>query len=93
MLYGVDEDDIELSLPDKLRSASGHAHIGQGLAIMDFIPKWIAWEITRRCNFSCVHCRSASAMEVQGHPDFDLHEARRLLEDIRRYADPYLTKR
>lgn len=57
---------------------------------MDFIPKWIAWEITRRCNFSCVHCRSASAMEVQGHPDFDLHEARRLLEDISSYADPVM---
>ncbi len=55
---------------------------------MDFIPKWIAWEITRRCNFGCVHCRSASELEVSGHPDCSLEEARRILADIRSYADP-----
>lgn len=55
---------------------------------MDFIPKWIAWEITRRCNFGCVHCRSASELEVSGHPDCSLDEARRILEDIRSYANP-----
>ena len=57
---------------------------------MDFIPKWIAWEITRRCNFGCVHCRSASELEVQGHPDFGLDEAKRLMADIKSCADPVL---
>lgn len=55
---------------------------------MEFTPKWIAWEITRRCNFRCVHCRSSSEMEAQGHPDFSIEEARRLLDDISSYAKP-----
>ena len=55
---------------------------------MDFSPKWIAWEITRRCNLRCVHCRSSSQLEVEGHPDFSLDEAKRVLDDIHSYASP-----
>ncbi len=55
---------------------------------MEFSPKWIAWEITRRCNLRCVHCRSSSQLEVEGHPDFSLDEAKRVLDDIHRYASP-----
>ena len=55
---------------------------------MEFTPKWIAWEITRRCNLRCVHCRSSSEMEIQGHPDFSLEEACRLIDDIVGYAAP-----
>ncbi len=55
---------------------------------MEFIPKWIAWEITRRCNFNCIHCRSSSANEVIGHPDFSFDEAKRILGEIRAYANP-----
>ena len=55
---------------------------------MEFTPKWIAWEITRRCNLRCVLCRSSSEMEIQGHPDFPLEEAYRLIDDIVSYATP-----
>jgi len=55
---------------------------------MEFTPKWIAWEITRRCNLRCVHCRSSSEMEMQGHPDFSLEEAYRLIDDIVSYSQP-----
>ena len=55
---------------------------------MEFTPKWIAWEITRRCNLRCVHCRSSSQMEIHGHPDFSLEEAYRLIDDIVSYANP-----
>ncbi len=55
---------------------------------MKFEPKWIAWEITRRCNLHCVHCRSSSELEVQGHPDFSFEEAKRILDDIASYASP-----
>ncbi len=55
---------------------------------MEFVPKWIAWEITRRCNLKCVHCRSSSELEVQGHPDFSLDRAKSVLDDIHGYADP-----
>lgn len=55
---------------------------------MEFSPKWIAWEITRRCNLRCVHCRSSSEMEMKGHPDFSTEEAYRLIDDIVSYAQP-----
>ncbi len=55
---------------------------------MDFEPKWIAWEITRRCNLKCVHCRSSSELDVNDHPDFPLEEAKRILDDIGSYASP-----
>jgi AdoMet-dependent heme synthase len=55
---------------------------------MEFTPKWIAWEITRRCNLHCVHCRSSSEMVVNEHPDFPTAEAYRLLDDISSYGNP-----
>jgi heme b synthase len=55
---------------------------------MDFAPKWIAWEITRRCNLHCIHCRSSSGIEVKGHPDFTTDEAFRIIDDIVSYAKP-----
>ncbi|MDR3089887.1 MAG: radical SAM protein [Desulfobulbaceae bacterium] len=55
---------------------------------MDFAPKWMAWEISRRCNFACVHCRSSSEMVAAEHPDVPLAEAERILDDIAAYASP-----
>jgi AdoMet-dependent heme synthase len=55
---------------------------------MEFEPKWLAWEITRRCNLKCVHCRSSSELEAKEHPDFSLAEAQRILDDITSYAQP-----
>jgi len=55
---------------------------------MEFTPKWLAWEVTRRCNLKCVHCRSSSELEVKEHPDFPFDEAKRILDDISDYAKP-----
>ena len=55
---------------------------------MEFAPKWIAWETTRRCNLNCVHCRSSSQAEIQGHPDFSFEQARNILDNIADYASP-----
>ncbi|MGD0885326.1 MAG: radical SAM protein [Thermodesulfovibrionales bacterium] len=57
---------------------------------MEFKPKWIAWEITRRCNLKCVHCRSSSELEVKGHPDLPTEEAFRIIDDIAGYAQPVI---
>lgn len=56
--------------------------------MIEFAPKWIAWEITRRCNLKCVHCRSSSEAEAKGHPDFSFEEAKRVIDDIASYATP-----
>ncbi len=55
-----------------------------------FEPKWIAWEITRRCNLNCVHCRSSSEMDAKGHPDFSTEEAYRVIDDVSGYAKPVI---
>jgi AdoMet-dependent heme synthase len=57
---------------------------------MEFVPKWIAWEITRRCNLRCVHCRSSSELEAKSHPDFPKQEAFRIIDDITGYAKPVI---
>ena len=57
---------------------------------MDFEPKWIAWETTRRCNLKCVHCRSSSEMEALEHPDFSLKEAKDIIDKIVSYSNPVL---
>ncbi len=55
---------------------------------MEFELKWLAWEITRRCNLHCVHCRSSSELEVKEHPDFSTDEGIRILDDISSFASP-----
>ncbi|CAG36010.1 radical SAM/SPASM domain-containing protein [Desulfotalea psychrophila] len=57
---------------------------------MNFEPKWIAWETTRRCNLKCVHCRSSSELDVVAHPDFSLQEAKQIIDKITSYAKPVL---
>ncbi len=57
---------------------------------MEFEPKWIAWEITRRCNLHCIHCRSASELTVKEHPDFSFSRATAILDDIASYASPVM---
>ncbi|MEW6202287.1 MAG: radical SAM protein [bacterium] len=54
-----------------------------------FIPKWIAWEITRRCNLKCIHCRSASHLDSP-EGAFSTEEAFSLIDDIASYCTPVL---
>jgi len=56
---------------------------------MEFIPKWIAWEVTRRCNLSCVHCRSASGMN-SFDTAFNTDEAKKLIDDIASFSTPVI---
>jgi heme b synthase len=56
---------------------------------MEFVPKWIAWEVTGRCNLRCIHCRSSSEME-SFTSDFTTDEAKKLLDDIAGYCKPVL---
>jgi len=52
-----------------------------------FEPKWLAWEVTGRCNLACIHCR-ASADMGSGGDDCSTPEAFRTLDDIASYAKP-----
>jgi AdoMet-dependent heme synthase len=55
----------------------------------EFIPKWIAWETTQRCNLSCVHCRcSSDGTSPVG--SFRTEDALRLIDDIATFVKPVL---
>ncbi len=53
------------------------------------LPKWIAWEITGRCNLHCIHCRSSSE-NTEESGEFTGLEARGLIDQIAEYASPVL---
>ena len=52
-----------------------------------FEPKWLAWEITGKCNMNCIHCRSSSSMGT-AEGDFSLTEAKALIDEITSFAKP-----
>lgn len=53
----------------------------------DFTLKWMAWEITLKCNLKCVHCRSTYFMG-SGHGAFGQKEAFKFLDDLAKFANP-----
>lgn len=55
---------------------------------MKFEPRWIAWEISQRCNLSCVHCRAEGAMNKEKGPTTE--QAKAIIDDISSYAKPVL---
>jgi len=55
----------------------------------EFIPKWIAWETTQRCNLNCVHCRCSSDMNAAAG-DFDTQQAFKLIDDICEVSKPVM---
>lgn len=50
----------------------------------EYLPKWIAWETTRKCNLRCVHCRSASDLHSP-EGGFSTAEALGLIDTIADY--------
>jgi radical SAM protein with 4Fe4S-binding SPASM domain len=55
----------------------------------EFLPKWIAWETTQRCNLSCVHCRCSSDASAPVGV-FTTEKALALVDDIASYVQPVL---
>jgi heme b synthase len=49
--------------------------------------RMIAWEVTRRCNLSCLHCR-ASAHDEPYQGELSTEEAIRFLEDVASFSRP-----
>ena len=52
-----------------------------------FLPRLIAWEVTRSCPLACKHCRAA-ARPTQYPGELTIDEGRRLLENIASFARP-----
>ncbi|MBP5314184.1 MAG: radical SAM protein, partial [Eggerthellaceae bacterium] len=52
-------------------------------------PRIVAWELTRRCNLHCAHCRAgAENLQYQGELTFE--QAKALVDDIASISDPVL---
>lgn len=45
-----------------------------------FIPKIVGWELTRRCNFSCIHCGTSCG--APRDDELTLEQAYRMIEDL-----------
>ena len=55
----------------------------------EFLPKWIAWETTQRCNLNCIHCRCSSD-ESAPFGSFTTQRALALIDDIASYVRPVM---
>lgn len=53
----------------------------------EFVPKWIAWETTQKCNLRCVHCRCSSDAD-SSEGDFTTKEGKKLLDEIADFSKP-----
>lgn len=55
----------------------------------NFVPKLIAWELTRTCNLDCIHCRAAASMgPYEG--ELTTEEIFRILEEITEVSRPVI---
>jgi radical SAM protein with 4Fe4S-binding SPASM domain len=55
----------------------------------EFLPKWIAWETTQRCNLNCQHCRCSSDLDAP-FGDFTTDKARALIDQIAEWVQPVM---
>lgn len=55
----------------------------------EFLPKWIAWETTRRCNLNCIHCRCSSD-ESAPVGTFTTERALRFLDELAEWVQPVI---
>jgi radical SAM protein len=59
------------------------------LAELDFdqAPFLVIWETTRACDLACQHCR-AEAVSTRHPQELSTEEARRMMDDVRRFGRP-----
>ena len=48
--------------------------------MMEFSLKWLAFEITPRCNLNCIHCRTSASMNLKEKLSFD--DIRNVIDEI-----------
>ncbi len=54
-----------------------------------YIPRLIAWEVTRRCNLKCTHCRAA-AQDREYPGELSTTECFKVLDNIATFAKPII---
>jgi AdoMet-dependent heme synthase len=54
-----------------------------------FLPRVLAWELTRRCNLNCIHCR-ATASEHAPEGELTLSDYQALIDNVAAFASPII---
>ncbi len=54
-----------------------------------FVPRLIAWELTRTCNLDCIHCRASASMGTY-EGELTTDEAFRILNEIAEVGKPII---
>ena len=54
-----------------------------------FAPRILAWELTRRCNLNCIHCR-ATASQSSPEGELSLSEYKALLDNVASFSKPII---
>ncbi len=70
--------------PDMSRSNSKKDHRQKNNTL-----RLVAWEVTRRCNLSCVHCRAAAENHVYKN-ELDTGACFKLLDNIKEVGEPII---
>ncbi len=74
--------------PDAARERHGHdQHMIE--ADFDLAPFTIAWEVTRACAYSCIHCR-ANAQHHRDSRELTTGEAKHLIDRFKTFGNPIL---
>ena len=71
---------------------AGHGHPGAipgHQAGAEFVPRVLAWELTRRCNLKCIHCRATAGMEAP-EGELTLDEYKALTDNVASFASPII---
>ncbi len=76
-------------MPHHPTSESSSGHFGRKHAEQNYLPRLIAWEVTRSCLLNCIHCRAAARYgPYEGELTTD--ECRRFLDDVKSFSDPIM---
>ncbi|MBN2439503.1 MAG: heme b synthase [Deltaproteobacteria bacterium] len=62
---------------------------GENSRILPHTLRMVAWEVTRRCNLACGHCR-ASALRGPYEGELDTEECKRILDEIAAVGKPVI---
>ncbi len=66
-----------------------HAHPGGHLSADKFVPRLVAWELTRHCNLNCIHCRAAADRGPYEN-ELTTEECLRILGEIKQVGNPII---
>jgi len=85
MLFAISVRDIGNNM-----NSHPHKHAKHGEQKGDGpLPRLIAWELTRTCNLSCVHCRAASIDKPYPN-ELTTEECMNLLDEVVSFASPIM---